>query len=361
MINIKRPVVLGVVASLALGIFALVPAHADPVTDSYAIVGSDTLQDSVNALVNGTSVTGSGVRIKAAGQALGNFDAFGSANIQTKPSKAQIVRPSGSGAGVTALLTAISGGTGQVDIARSSAGPSTPLATTGILTWVPYGRDAVAYAYIPDPASPNDLANLTTAQLKSIYEANSTSTVTIGSTVVKPLIPQDQSGTRKFFLSAIGATLGTLPTSTYNGTANTLPENNASVLTQVGQIVPFSAGNWIAQSNGAAPSTFAVGSTVQLGNPNSIAPFTGSGTALVPNTPFYASSLGRETYLVVETARITSGNAKYDSVLANLVSPSNTGSLTDFSGSGFKTRAGAVKLKFGFTQPTGTVLFSDVK
>jgi hypothetical protein len=361
MINIKNPVVLGVVASLALGIFAAVPAHADPVTDSYAIVGSDTLQDSVNALVNGTAVTASPVRIKAAGQAIGNFDAFGSTNIQTKPSKGQIVRPTGSGAGVTALLASISGATGLVDIARSSAGPTAPLQNTGILTWVPYGRDGVSYAYLPDPAAPNDLANLTTAQLKSIYESSTASPVTIGTTVVKPLIPQDQSGTRKFFLSAIGATLGTGPTSTYNGVANTLPENNATVLTQVGQIVPFSAGNWIAQSNGAAPSTILAGTTVALGSPNGVAPYSGSGTALVPNATFYASSLGRETYLVVETARITSGNAKYDAVLAGLVNPSNTGSLTDFSSASFKTRAGAVKLKFGFTQPTGTVLYSDTK
>lgn len=359
MINIKKPVVLGVVASLALGIFAAVPAHADPVTDSYAIVGSDTLQDSVNALVNGTAVSGAAVRIKAAGQAIGNFDAFGSSSIQTKPNKSQIVRPSGSGAGVTALLTAISGSTGQVDIARSSAGPTVPLQDTGILTWIPFGRDGVSYAYVPDPAHPADLASLTTAQLKSIYEASSP--VTIGTTVVKPLIPQDQSGTRKFFLSALTVTtLGSQPTSTWNGVANSLPENDARVLTQVGQIVPFSAGNFIAQSNGAAPTTL-TGSSALLGSPNSVAPYTGTAPALVPNPTFYASSLGRETYLVVETARITSGNAKYDSVLAGLVLPTNTGSLTDFSAATFKTRAGAVKLKFGFTQPTGTILYSDVK
>lgn len=354
-----RPLILGIAAGVAFsGLGFATTASADPVTDSYAVVGSDTLQDSMNALVNGTGVTGASVRIKADGQAIGNFDAFGSAKIQTKPLKAQIVRPSGSGAGVTALVTAISSNSGQVDIARSSAGPTTPK-TSGLLAWVPYGRDAVAYAYYPDPAHPNDLANLTTAQLKTIYEANAP--VTIGSTQVKPLIPQSDSGTRKFFLGAIGATLGSLPSSTYGGVPNSLPENDAAVLTQVGQIVPFSAASWIAQANDAAPSTITV--NTKLGSPNGVAPYTGSGTSLAPNNAFYAGDFGRETYLVVESVRIKSGNAKYDPVLAGLVNPTSTLSLTDFSAATFKNRAGAVKLKFGFQEPLdrNAILYSDTK
>lgn len=356
-----RSLALGIAAGVAFsGLGFAANASADPITDSYAAVGSDTLQDSMNALVNGTNVTTANVRIKAAGVAIGNFDAFGSTNIQTKSGKAQIVRPSGSGNGVTALLNAISTGSGQVDIARSSAAPSDPK-TSGILAWVPYGRDAVAYAYYPDPAHPNDLANLTTAQLKSIYEANTGSPVTIGSTQVKPLIPQSESGTRKFFLQAIGATIGTLPSSTYNGTANSLPENDAVVLTQPGQIVPFSVASWIAQANGAAPST--ITSNAKLGSPNSVAPYTGSGTSLAPNGTFYNSSFGRETYLVVESARIKSGDPKYDAVLAGLVNPASTGGLTDFSAAAFTGRAGAVKLKFGFQAPLdrNAVLYSDNK
>lgn len=359
--KIKRPLVLGVAAGIILSTVAVVtPAFADPVTDSYAVVGSDTLQDSMNALTNGTTVTGSSVRIKAAGQAIGNFDAFGSAKIQTKPGKAQIVRPNGSGAGVTALITAIDGNTGQVDIARSSGGPSATVSENGKLTWIPYGRDAVAYAYYPDPSHPDDLANLDAAALKQIYEADAP--LTVGNTVVKPLIPQDQSGTRKFFLSATGVTkLGGLPTATFNNVANSLPENDASVLTQVGQIVPFSVASWIAQSNGAGPSTLTANAV--LGKVGGTPAFSVSGGVLSPSSAFYSSSFGRVTYLVVETARITSGNSKYDSVLANLVDPTNTGSLTEFSAASFKSRAGAVKAKFGFLAPlaTDTVLQSNVK
>jgi hypothetical protein len=357
MIHFKRPVVLGVVASLALSVFAVAtPAFADPVTDSFAAVGSDTLQDSMNALVNGTAVSGAPVRIKADGQAIGNFDAFGSAKIQTKPNKALIDRPSGSGAGVTALLAAISAGSGQIDIARSSAGPTAPL-TTGTLAWVPYARDAVSYAYVDNAG---ELASLTKAQLKSIYEANNPTT--INGVVVKPLIPQDQSGTRKFYLAAIGVTtMGSQVKDTITATANTLPENDGSVLTQVGQIVPFSAASWIAQSNGAAPSTLTT-TAAKLGNLDGIAPYTGTGTALLANPTFYSSSFGRDTFLVVEAARIKSTDSKYDAVLAALVNPTVTSSLTDFSAAGFKTRAGAVKLKFGFEAPSSNaVLYSNTK
>jgi ABC-type phosphate transport system substrate-binding protein len=171
MIDIKKPVVLGVVASLALGIFAAVPAaHADPVSGSYVAVGSDTLDSSMNGLTNGTATTGSDVRITAGTATLGSFDAFGSATIQTTSEGPYFTRPSGSGAGVDALIASIKGTalgatylgvdiTGQVDIARSSSGPGANANANGKIVYVPYARDAVAYMYIPDPAHPTDLAN----------------------------------------------------------------------------------------------------------------------------------------------------------------------------------------------------------
>ena len=353
--KIKKPLAFGLVAGLALSAFAVAtPAFADPVAGSYVAVGSDTLDASMNALTNGTKATGSNVRITASGAAVGSFDAFGSATIQTKPTGPYFTRPNGSGAGVNALIASVQGATygspavniaNQVDIARSSSGPGGNASATGKLVYVPYARDAVAYAYY-GPAA--DLGSLTTAQLKDLYTNGPT---TIGGTLVTPLIPQASSGTRKFFLSAIGvSTDATCPISAC--TTSTLPENDASVLT-AGTIIPFSAANWIAQANGVAQNTIPASGNVVLGAPNGVVAFTGTAPSLVPSATFYnAAPFGRDTYLVVEYARVTSGDSKYDAGLAGLVDSTVATSLTNFGTA--PSQPGAVKKKFGFLAPLST-------
>jgi len=382
--KIKKPVVLGLVAGFALSTFAAVaPAFADPVANSYAIVGSDTLQAAVDALTNGTDATGARVRVvTASGATLGNFDAFSpgynaaGGTIQTKPATLPFGRPSGSGAGVDALLASINGTsytangvtnsdmTGLVDIARSSAGPSKEK-SDGMLAWVPFGRDAVAYVYKAGSAADEaNVANLSAAQLSTIYTANSDQV--ISGTTIKAYIPQSGSGTRKFFLQAItGTTANTVGTAVYSN-GNTLAENDATVFpatvpSGTAYIAPFSAAAWIAQSNGVAPSTIPAGGVVKLGSPLSVAAVTGTGT-LAPNSTYYANStFGRDTYLVAEAARIVdSTNPKYDANLAKLLDPSRTTSLVNMSSSA--SSAGGVKRMFGFLVPNGTtVLRSDTK
>lgn len=351
--KIRKPLALGLVSGLALSVFAVaVPAFADPVSNSYVLVGSDTLQDSANAIVNGTTITGTPVQVLANGATLGNFDAFPkNSKIQTKPAGPYFLRPSGSGNGRNALISSITGApwngvdiTGQVDIARSSSGPGGNANSAGKLVYYPYARDAVSYAYY---GTGNELNALTTAQLKTIYESDDD--VTINGVVVKPLLPQSGSGTRDFFLSAIGVTtLG----STVNTKGDTLPENDGSQLTAAGQIVPFSVASWVAQSNNAAPNTIPGSGNVKLGSTNSIAPYTGSGTSLVPASAYYATSYGRDTYLIVEYARVEVGNAKYDATLASLLDRTLPASLTNFGAS--STTVGAVKKKFGFLAPSST-------
>ena len=350
-----RPLVLGLAAGLIVSLLGITPlAHAEPVSNSYVLVGSDTLQDSVNALTNGTEITGTFIRTRAGGNTLGNFDAFGSTLIQTKPAGPFFVRPAGSGNGRNALISSITGApwqgqviTNQVDIARSSSGPGTNAHPDGRLLYVPYGRDAVSYAYY---GTGSQLASLTTAQLKQIYESNTP--VTIGGVTVLPMIPQSGSGTRDFFLSAIGVSAGNLG-STVSSNGNTLPENDASVLTTVGQIVPFSAASWIAQANGASGvNTIPASGNVKLGSPNGQAPFTGSGSALVPNSTFYQSGFGRDTYLIVEYARVNSSDPKYDSTLAALLNPGLPTSLANMSTGSATT--GAIKRLFGFLPVSDT-------
>ena len=344
---------LGIAAGVAFsGLGMATTASADPVTNGYALTGSDTLQDSLNALTNGTSVTGSFVRVvDANGVALGNFDAFGSAKIQTKPGGNQFTRPAGSGAGRDALRASIAGRgypnaadpsiANQVDIARSSSGPSVNAA--GKLAYVPYGRDAVSYAYnAADGAADAVLSSLTTAQLTQIY--NASAPTTINGVTIKPRLPQKDSGTRSFFLTAIGVTTvgGAVPAA--DNTVSGPAENDATVL-GANEIIPFSAASWIAQYNGAAPSS--IGSTgVKLGKPGNVAPWLNDAAGKIkPNPAFYsAAPYGRDTYLIVERAKWDDG-AKQDAVLVRVVS-----ALTD-SDTTLPSSVGSVKLKFGFLAP----------
>lgn len=356
--KLTKTLAIGLGAAFVAAFAVTTPAVGDPVTNSYALVGSDTLQDSANALVNGSSLTGSYVRIKADGASLGSYNAFGSATIQTKPGGNFFTRPSGSGEGIKALSASIQKTTykgvnvsGQVDIARTSSGWGSNKDDNGLLAYIPYGRDAVSYAYIGDSAK---LGGLTADQLKQIYNGDLTS---VNGVTVHPLIPQASSGTRKFFLQAIGVSSNaSCPLATCSDNANTTAENDASVLGATdGAIIPFSAASWIAQANGAAPSTIPGSGTVKLGSAGGVAPFTGSGTNLVPNGDFYSSATwGRDTYLVVEFARIDPTNAKYDAGLAALVDPTSATSLTNFGST--PTTAGAVKTKFGFLAPSSSVI-----
>ncbi|MFJ3490448.1 hypothetical protein [Leifsonia aquatica] len=351
----KAAALCAVVGTAVAGLVLATPANADPVSSSYVLAGSDTLQDVSNALANGTQLTGPFVRSVADNGTIASYDAFGSAAIQTKPNGPYFARPAGSGDGVKALSRSIDGAnfsvsgnttpataiSGQVDIARSSSGPGSAANPTGPLAYVPFGRDAVSFAIAPGTAA--GLEQLTTAQLTQIYNCTLT---TVNGVAVKPVLPQSASGTRKFFLSAIGvSTLGSCVND------STLAENDGSVLTQPGQIIPFSVASWVAQKNGAAQNR--TGSSTLGSALGATAPFTGTGNALVPNAAYYNNSTwGRDTFVVVEYARIDFASATYDAALAALVDPSKAKSLTNFGT--LAGTSGAVKSKFGFLAPSST-------
>ncbi|WP_223690449.1 substrate-binding domain-containing protein [Leifsonia poae] len=352
----KKVAALCAVVGIAVaGLVVAGPANADPVSGSYVLAGSDTLQDAGNALANGTNITGPLVRVSSPTGSIASYDAFGSAAIQTKQSGPYFARPAGSGDGVKALSRSIDGNkfsvvgnttpesviTGQVDIARSSSGPGSAANASGALAYVPFGRDAVSFAIAPGTAA--GLGQLTTAQLTQIYNCTLTS---VNGVPVTPVLPQSASGTRKFFLTALGI-------STIAGCVNqtNLAENDGTVLTTPGQIIPFSVASWVAQKSGAAQDRTG---TATLGSAlGTTAPVTGSGAAIVPNAAYYNDSTwGRDTYVVVEYARINSASPTYDAGLAALVDPTKAKSLTNFGTTA--GTSGAVKTKFGFLAPSTT-------
>lgn len=353
--NKKKVIAAAAAFGVAASLFAVAsPANAEPVSSSYVVVGSDTLQDVLNALSNGTSISGSTVRSLAGDSPVGSYDATGSTLIQTKPNGPRFARPNGSGDGVTALSRSINGAaykgtviTGQVDIARSSSGPGSFANPTGPLIYLPFGRDALSYAHSGGANAAFD--NIDQAALKALFECTAT---TIGGVTAVPVIPQAGSGTRTDFMAKIGVTDATLGACVEVG-----QEHDTSALADgsafpANAVTAMSAAQWVAQNTGAGIDRRGAG--VKIGSPISGTPaVTGTGTSMVPNPAFYANTTwGRDTYIVVENARITVGDPAYDAKLANVVS--NAQSKLGNTQSTLPSQAGSVKKKFGFLAPSTT-------
>jgi len=261
--------------------------------------------------------------------------------------------------------------TGQVDIARSSStDPGSSLrdasAADAKIVRVPFGRDAIALAFGATAAT-NLCANghnastavgvcqpyLTADELKNLFQSN---TQVSGVSLVG-LIPQSGSGTRKDFVSKIGAS-----DTTITGNASVLvgQEHDATSLPATG-VMPMSASRWIAMKNGAsfdksgsavigvvAASSYVASSTGRTAMDSTAEGF-------VPNATYYADTTwGRDVFLFVERARIESGNAKYDANLAALMNPSNNKlANTETTGA---SKVGMVKKLYGFLAPSSNDL-----
>lgn len=313
--------------ALALAIAGSTVATADPTPAAfrtYAAVGSDTTQDVWNGLTNGTG---------AAAPTVASYDAFGTATIQTKSGGAVYKRPAGSGEGVRALSASLtspftfangSGGTvniqNQVNFARSSSRPAA--GATGPLRYLPFARDAVS---VVGRSLNAGLTNFTTAELTALYTcgtagrvstaAGANPVVNLGSGVtqqVDPKLPQTGSGTRSFFLSAIGVTTPGACVETVGA------ENDGTQLTATGQLIPFSAAQWIAQKNGTVLPNTVSSSVFRILNVNGSAPTAGSGSNLTPGALYGSASaaptpgtgvFARDTYNVVSSTVIGTGTA----------------------------------------------------
>ncbi|MFJ4851050.1 MULTISPECIES: Ig-like domain repeat protein [unclassified Streptomyces] len=327
-----------VAAVVAGGLALASPAQADPDAGAFRQlvgVGSDTTQDVLNALagdtVNGKSYAGTAV--SAGGARIASYDAVGSATITTHDKGVAFVRPNGSGNGRIALSASLSGSKypngdgvaikGQVSFARSSGGPS---ASGTALTYIPMARDAVGVA-----ARGSALQNLTVDQLHDIY--NGTLKVVDGQAVT-PFIPQAGSGTRKFFVAALG-----LNDNDVAKVATVVQENQADdALKADGALVPFSVASWIAQNNGIAPDHSATAraggaylANIQFANEQgATSPVTKVNGKLAPVAGYYDNAtFGRDVYNVVPTRAIDPTSVFFDKALYDIfvTSGSHTAAL----------------------------------
>ncbi len=333
-----------------VGLIGSSPVNADPKQYSALIgFGSDTTQDVVNAFAgHSDGINYPPLQTSAATGKIqiASWDAFPANQcITTKVGAPTIQRPNGSTNGRRILSRAYGGGlwpaaanacgqrnvSGLVDFARSSAGP----ASSGTdLTYIPFGRDALTWAYKKPSATGATIINLTPAQLTSLHL---TGPQNIGGTVIIPCGIQTGSGTYASWMTALGISITPLGQDAGTNFCNTvlapggvpdaggrLQENNGPELTVKANalattsdpicdgvvggtsvscadaevIVGFSASQFIARSNNVGSPN--PGAGVLLGQINGTDPINGVAPNLTADATFYANTtFGRDVYNVV--------------------------------------------------------------
>jgi ABC-type phosphate transport system substrate-binding protein len=185
--------------------------------------------------------------------------------ITTKADCPALARPNGSAPGIAALAANVtvpaSPGNYCVDFARSSAARtvSDPPYAPGGVAFVALAGDAVTWASRDAASGGTDApASLTAAQLAKIFECTDTNLDQVGgkNAPIEAFLPQVYSGTRQFFLTALGSG-GTpiTPGSCVSDAGNTLEENEGidPVLDSPEVIFPYSVGDFIAQAYSSQP------------------------------------------------------------------------------------------------------------
>ena len=335
---LKKLLVIGATAATATAM-AVGPALADPPsgvtpkeTDVVG-VGSDTIQfllDQFSFDYNRTHSTGA---------KLYSWDALNpktglTDNIKLKAGCTAIPRPNGSSAGITTLATGQKTGDKKhfcADFARSSRARNTssdPVKGPGGILFVTIGKDAVTYA---TNATTNAPSNLTTAQLTGIYSCHITNWNQVGgkNAPIDAELPQASSGTRAFFLKAIGLDVAG-PGGCVKSTAEENEGINPVLKNKPNVIFPFSIGKYIAEKFHSAKCTNAActGSpachptatqnkfgcdthgNMVLRSINGTAPTTGTGTKTVINAHFSAKFV-RNVFVVVRWASTANNIPKY--------------------------------------------------
>lgn len=262
----KATIVVGLSAGVvaALSGTALADPSSTPSAASIVAVGSDTTQNVFNQFSTDYNATSPAKNLYSFNATDGTSSP---SNITPKTGcSTTTVRPNGSGAGISALK-ANARPTGDttnycIDIARSSRGPQSGDGTA--ISFVRFAQDAVTWSATSTSAKPtNAPASLSNTELKAIYSCDAsllgggaTGPVKwnqVGGTstnAVVPVLPQSSSGTRSFFLSAIGSpTLG----SCVQGTSTTPEENEGTDTIFSGTnsqdlVFPYSVAVYLAQS-----------------------------------------------------------------------------------------------------------------
>lgn len=377
-------IVMGTAGAASLTVLSTNQASADPAAvTGFVGVGADVTQDFYDSLSGAAQPDSANTQFytplasSAAtdSRIIQSFDAFPTGGstlnpgcITTKFGGPAFDRPNSTTNGISALVAAINGTgwenptssqsctgasvsvTGQIDFARAARGPKT---TGSLLTFIPYGRDAVAVLVFDH--GDGALNDLTTAQLKSIY-SSSTGRTTINGDTVEGCLTITGSTPRSNLETAIGVSDSVAEAEALQDSCDQIQQNSgnafdsavSSLPSGTDAIVPISSGDWIAQNNGVAVdesntarSAGLTLASINNGGTNLGEPFTGSGTNLRPNTTYYQdTSYGYNLNTVVSTNEITSGNTLFNRSLVSLF----VGSSASLCASSFQSQMNT----FGF-------------
>ncbi|MFJ4189928.1 PstS family phosphate ABC transporter substrate-binding protein [Kitasatospora sp. NPDC089509] len=261
-----------------------------------------------------------------------SWDATGSSPIVTKSAATTIVRPDGAGAGIKALVS----NTGStVDFVRSDRGPTA--ADPHGLDFVALAKDSVTWSAARNGNAP---AQLTPAQLNGIYTCiiNNWQQIdpSLPNATIKPYLPQVDSGTRAFFLSAIGVAAPNAAC-VVSG-----PEENQGtdpVLSDPNVVFPYSVAHYLGQTVGGhgtatdAPGNLTLRNVVINGRV--LTPVTNN----LMDTNFANSQFGRVVYDVFRDAEWI-GTDAHATAIQNVFGPSgwicnDPTAAADLAGYGF--------------------------
>ena len=149
------------------------------------------------------------------------------------------------------------------------------------------------------------------------------STVTVNGETIHPKIPQTGSGTRTFFLGAIGVTtLASYIADPGGVPQGGLPENDGFQIATDGDMIPFSAAQWIAQNN-LAPGTTNTTAGLALASVNGQAPTTSTAPNMAPGALF-GTAFGGNYTVVPGTGAGVFNRDTYTVIPALFRSPSAT-------------------------------------
>ena len=265
-------------------------------------------------------------------------------DIAFKSGCAKFLRPNGSSPAIAAL-SADAGGTTEghpcLDFARSSRAPKSTDATN--VSFVAQALDNVTYASLAKGS--NAPHNLTIADLHEIYTCSVSNWDAFPggkNAPIKPLLAQEGSGTVTFFLAAIdvtspGACVSEPGTLEENEGVDPIFKNNKD------EIIPFSAGDWLAQANHSArclntSCTLVDGVTCKprgsqnkygcdlngvlgLNDVNGTSPTTGTGSTAVLNQPASAAKGGYTDELVRTLYDVVRGTKTIPGYLDQFLGP----------------------------------------
>jgi ABC-type phosphate transport system substrate-binding protein len=332
------------------------PAGTTPALGSVAGVGAQATQQVMDAISDAYNKTKPANKLwswdavnPVSGAVGGTIVTKGSSSTDTT---CAITRPDGTGAGLTALsTTATDAGHPCIDYARASTGPSS--ASPSGFVWVGFGEDAVTWT--TTTRATGAPATLTAHQLFLIYECKDLTWKSVGGTStgkIVPALPPTTSGTRTFFLAAIGNP--TLGACVVNGTINVpgdslnpVPLEQDTAVSQknssgdyytgntyffghnANAIFPYSVADWIAEQpapagGGHATKSFASTGLVQPGAINGISPVT-AGSPDTINKKFVTdtatSVLARFVYNVVPNVGSTTAPAIKKGAITTIFGP----------------------------------------